>query len=105
MTNKIRLYDAFGEFYTYKSISSIIEDLKKAQQAMDSGEWSDLRLHFANGMNGWIVKGYRWETDGEYEKRIKELQKVAEFKDKMKTEKEEEEKKLYEQLKKKYGDK
>jgi hypothetical protein len=125
MTDKIRVYDIHSTIpltteATTDVIDNIISSLQSAKQAFTNGEWTDLIFDFNEAdyydVSRFHIRGYRWETDLEYQKRMKELEKAAKLKNKLKKDKEESEKKLkkdkeerekkqYERLKKKYGDK
>jgi hypothetical protein len=109
MTNKIRVYDIYTTIHPDDGIDNLINSLQAAKVAEKTGEWSELSVEW-NSYDDyqtaeWHIKGYRLETDKEYNKRMQELEKAAKFKKKMKEDKEERDKKEYERLKKKFGDK
>lgn len=109
MSGKIRKYDVFAEISAYTGISTMINELLQAQAAEQSGEWTELMVEptcdsdYCN--SSWRIKGYRWETDKEFSKRMKDLEKAVEVAKRLKKKEKEDERKLYEKLKKKYGDK
>jgi len=109
MTNKIRVYDIYTTIHPDDGIDNLINSLQGAKEAEKSGEWTDLLVDWYSDDDytsaEWHIKGYRLETDKEYNKRMKELEKASKFKKKMKEDKEERDKKEYERLKKKFGDK
>ena len=109
MTNKIRVYDTFTTIHPNDGINNLISSLQSAKEAETKGEWTDLTVDWYSDDDyqtaEWHIKGYREETDKEYEKRMKELEKIKEFKKKQKQVQEERDKKEYERLKKKFGDK
>lgn len=109
MTNKIRVYDTFTTIHPHDGINNLISSLQSAKEAETKGEWTDLTVDWYSDDEyqtaEWHIKGYREETDKEYQKRMKELEKTKEFKKKQKQVQEERDKKEYERLKKKFGDK
>ena len=109
MTNKIRVFDIHTIIHPDDGIDSLINSLQGAKHSEKSGEWSELSVDWNSDDDyqtaNWYIKGYRWETDKEYNKRMQELEKAANLKKKMKEDKEERDKKEYERLKKKFGDK
>lgn len=109
MNNKIRVYDTFTTIHPHDGINNLISSLQSAKEAETKGEWTDLTVDWYSDDDyqtaEWHIKGYREETDKEYEKRMKELEKIKEFKKKQKQVQEERDKKEYERLKKKFGDK
>lgn len=109
MTNKIRVYDTFTTIHPHDGINNLISSLQTAKEAETKGEWTDLTVDWYSDDEyqtaEWHIKGYREETDKEYQKRMKELEKTKEFKKKQKQVQEERDKKEYERLKKKFGDK
>lgn len=109
MSDKIRVYDVFSEVHPDDGITSVANTLDNARQAETSGEWENITLEWAGDYEfstpKWSVVGYRWENDKEYSKRMKDLEKVAELAKKAKEKEKVDERKLYEKLKKKYGDK
>jgi hypothetical protein len=106
MSKKIRICDTYKIIYPHAGIRSNINALQEAEALEASGEWTDMQLeHICTDdydSPEWHIKGYRWETDKEYEQRMKHLAQAAAIKKKVKVEQEENEKKLYEKLKKKY---
>lgn len=105
MSNKIRVYDVFDSISPYDGFDSIISSIEAAKKAEASGEWQQLAIDPDQDEEKWVIRGYREETDKEYQKRMKELEKTKEFKKKLKQDREERDKKEYERLKKKFGDK
>jgi hypothetical protein len=109
MTNKIRVFDTHSTIHPDDGIDNLINFLQAAKHSENSGEWSELSVEWNSHDDyqtaNWYIKGYRWETDKEYNKRIQEEEKAAKFKKKMKEDREERDKKEYERLKKKFGDK
>jgi hypothetical protein len=111
MSGKIRVEDVYQKIYPYDGIQNIINVLLGAQAAEASGKWTDLQLsHPYTDSNGfstseWHIIGERWETDKEYDKRMKDLEKAKVLADKQKEKQKVDERKLYEKLRKKYGDK
>jgi hypothetical protein len=109
MTNKIRVYDIYTTIHPDDGIDNLINSLQTAKEVEKSGEWTDLLVDWYSDDDyqtaEWHIKGYRLETDKEYNQRMKDLEKVAKFKKKMKEDREERDKKEYERLKKKFGDK
>jgi hypothetical protein len=109
MTNKIRVYDIYTTIHPDDGIDNLINSLQAAKEAEKSGEWTGLLVSWYSYDDytsvEWHIKGYRLETDKEYNQRMKDLEKVAKFKKKMKEDREERDKKEYERLKKKFGDK
>lgn len=109
MNNKIRVYDTFTTIHPHDGINNLISSLQSAKEAETKGEWTDLTVDWYSDDEyqtaEWHIKGYREETDKEYQKRMKELEKTKEFKKKQKQVQEKRDKKEYERLKKKFGDK
>lgn len=109
MTNKIRVFDIYTTIHPADGLDNLINSLQAAKEAEKSGEWSELSVDWNSDDDyqtaNWYIKGYRLETDKEYNQRMKDLEKVAKFKKKMKEDREERDKKEYERLKKKFGDK
>ena len=109
MTNKIRVYDVFMTIHPNDGIDNLISSLQSAKEAETKGEWTSLIVDYDSDdeyqIAQWYIKGYREETNIEYQKRMKELEKIKQFKNKQKQDKEERDKKEYERLKKKYGEK
>jgi len=108
MTNKIRVFDTYLTYSACDGIDDLINALQRAKLSEKSGEWSELSVDWNSDDDYQTtvrIKGYRWETDKEYNKRMQELEKAANLKKKMKEDKEERDKKEYERLKKKFGDK
>jgi hypothetical protein len=112
MSDKIRVYDVFDTMHPSDGIDSVIATIQRAKAAEASGEWDGIELEddydaYDTGYNSskWLIRGYRWENDKEYAKRMKDLEKVAELAKKAKEKEKVDERKLYEKLKKKYGDK
>lgn len=107
MSGKIRKHDIFDSLQPYDGFDSIIATIQKAKAAEASGEWDGLEMIWDDDeyRSKWLIVGYRWENDKEYAKRMKDLQKVAELAKKAKEKEKINERKLYEKLKKKYGDK
>lgn len=105
MKDKIRIFDVFSEVHPDDGITSVANTLDNARQAEASGEWENITLEWAGDYEfstpKWSVVGYRWENDKEYAWRMNELEKAKKAKEKQKVD----ERKLYEKLKKKYGDK
>ena len=108
MTNKIRVFDTHSTIHPDDGIDNLINSLQSAKQSEEHGEWSNLSVEWTSDDDyataDWQIRGYRWETDKEYNKRIKELEKSKKYKKKMKEEKEQKEREEYERLKKKFGD-
>ena len=108
MTNKIRVFDTHSTIHPDDGIDNLINSLEGAKHSEKSGEWTDLSVHWDSDDDyttaDWQIKGYRWETDKEYNKRMQELEKAKKFKKKMKEDKEQRDKKEYERLKKKFGE-
>jgi len=92
MTNKIRVYDIYTTIHLDDGIDNLINSLQDAKEAEKSGEWTGLLVDWYSDDDyqtaAWHIKGYRLETDKEYNKRMKDLEKSAEFKNKMKADKE-----------------
>ena len=109
MINKVRVFDTHSTIDPDDGIDNLINSLQAAKEAEKSGEWTGLLVSSYSDDDyasvEWHIKGYRLETDKEYNKRMKEEEKVAKFKKKIKEDKEERDKKEYERLKKKFGDK
>lgn len=108
MRGKIRKHDTFDHLHPSDSFDSIIAAMQNAKAAEASGEWDGLEIIWDDdefGSSKWLIVGYRWENDKEYAKRMKDLKKVAELAKKVKEKEKIDERKLYEKLKKKYGDK
>ncbi len=109
MSDKIRVFDVFDTMHPDDGLDSVIATIQRAKAAEASGEWDRLEMESEGDEEyyspKWIIRGYRWENDGEYAKRMKDLEKVAELAKKAKKKQEVDERKLYEKLKKKYGDK
>ena len=105
MINKVRVFDTHSTIHPDDGIDNLINSLQAAKEAEKSGEWTDLLVAWYSDDAEWHIKGYRLETDKEYNKRMQELEKASNLKKKMKEDKEERDKKEYERLKKKFGDK
>jgi len=108
MSGKIRKFDVYASMHPSDGVEGVFIALQAAQAAEVSGEWKDLTLeHYDDDYHNssWAIKGYRWETDKEYAKRMKDLEKAKVLADKQKEKQKVDERKLYEKLKKKYGDK
>jgi len=109
MSGKIRVWDVYQTISPHSGLRHNITIMQNAEAAGESGEWTE--LHFEPNGNDdfhpsdWIIVGYRWETDKEYDKRMKDLEKAKVLADKQKEKQKVDERKLYERLKKKYGDK
>ena len=109
MSGKIRVWDVYETIHPDNGLRSVIDSLQNAEAVEASGEWTQLQLdstgddeyHSAE----WRIVGYRMETDKEYDKRMKDLEKAKTIVEKQKQQKKVDERKLYEKLKKKYGDK
>lgn len=105
MSGKIRKHDIFDSMHPYDGFDAIIATIQRAKAAEASGEWDGLELDCGDydyHSSRWVIKGYRWENDKEYDKRMKDLEKAKEIKKKQKVAEEQNEKKLYEKLKKKF---
>lgn len=105
MSNKIRKHDVFATMHPYDGFDSIIATIQRAKEAEASGEWDGLEINVEDYNPNWDIQGYRWENEKEYAKRMKDLEKAAELAKKAKEKEKVDERKLYEKLKKKYGDK
>lgn len=108
MSGKIRVHDVYTKLYPYDGLRYNITLMQNAEAAGQSGEWIDLQIDWAKDdeySSEWRIVGYRWETDKEYAKRMKDLEKAKVLADKQKEKQKVDERKLYEKLKKKYGDK
>jgi hypothetical protein len=108
MTNKIRVFDTHSTHSACDGIDELINILQRAKLSEKNGEWSELSVDWNSDDDYQTtvrIKGYRLETDKEYNKRMQELEKASNLKKKMKEDKEERDKKEYERLKKKFGDK
>lgn len=112
MSGKIRVYDVFDTMHPNDGFDSVIATIQRAKAAEASGEWDGIELGddydaYDTGYisSKWFIRGYRWENDKEYAKRMKDLEKVAELAKKAKKKQKVDERELYEKLKKKYGDK
>ena len=105
MSAKIRVYDVFDTMHPDDGFDSVIATIQRAKAAEASGEWENITLEWAGDYEfstpKWSVVGYRWENDKEYAWRMNELEKAKKAKERQKVD----ELKLYEKLKKKYGDK
>jgi len=106
MSGKIRVWDVYDTIHPDNGLRSVIDSLQNAEA---SGEWTQLQLDSTDDDEyhsaEWRIVGYRMETDKEYEKRMKDLAKAKTIVEKQKQQKKVDERKLYEKLKKKYGDK
>jgi hypothetical protein len=109
MTDKIRVYDVFDTMHPNDGFDSVIATIQRAKEAEASGEWDGLEIQSEGDYDyhspKWVINGYRWENDKEYDKRMKDLERAAKSAKKAKEKVEVDERKLYEKLKKKYGDK
>jgi hypothetical protein len=106
MTNKIRIHHHFDSIENTFTFQTIIKICESAIEAESSGEWERLEIVSSEDHpHTWYIYGMCWETDKEYEKRMKDLEKTKQFKKKMKQDQEERDKKEYERLKKKFGEK
>lgn len=108
MSAKIRVRDTFGMVSPSEGLDQLLSVLQSAKSAEASGEWENIEVSSAcsydSCYNELEIIGYRWETDKEHAKRVKALEKAATLRKKQKQVKAADEKKLYEKLKKKYGD-
>jgi hypothetical protein len=117
MSGKIRVSRTFAEFRLEDGIDHLVEVFSKAKAASLQDEnsnesWINLRVCYDiydNRIDLSYIEGDRWETDEEHDFRIKQDKKNKEMARKrnktLKAEKEKYEREMYEQLKKKYGDK
>ena len=82
-----------------------MEELKDAIEKLNKEGWKDVEISL-DGYEGHTMEfeGSRLETDREYERRLKEDETEKECKAKQEAKRAEKEYKLYERLKKKYGD-
>ena len=117
MSGKIRVDRTFAEFHLNDGIDRLLDIFQKAKEASlkdyNSDEsWIELKVCYEiydDCLDHCYISGERWETDEEHEFRIKQDKKNKEIARKrnktLKEEKEKYEREMYEQLKKKYGDK
>ena len=117
MSGKIRVNRTFAEFHLEDSIEHLSELFQKAKEASLKDEqseksWINLKIYYEiydDRIDLCYIGGDRWETDEEHDFRLKQDKKNKELARKrnktLKAEKEKYEREMYEQLKKKYGDK
>jgi hypothetical protein len=101
-----RLPVYLDDIFDDKTIEEAIDELIKISNGM-TGELHKFRLSYDYDDYSESIKklhliSYRYETDKEYERRLKNKQKAKEEKAKIKAKREELEKKEYDRLKAKY---
>ena len=82
---------------SYSSVKSAMEALQEAMDAETSGEWKDLCLdieHDYGDSHELVIRGKRLETDAERAQRENQERAAEDYR-----------RKMYEQLKKEFGDK
>lgn len=108
---KMRIAAEYGRIYPGEDdLRHVFEFLKQAIDKESSGEWENLQLSCSQWSgeysDEWYINGCRWETDAEYQFRIKhekERERKAEYNRKAREEaKKEREREEYERLKKKF---
>lgn len=106
MSERKRVSDIFARCIEDNSIESLKYLCENAVAAENSGEWHGLHIEkewsSCNTYCEIVIKGQRWETDKEYDKRLKQQKRLKEQSEKDKIAKLENERKQYERLKKKF---
>jgi len=117
MSGKIRVIKTFSDFHLNDGIDRLIDIFQRAKEATLKDEnseeaWTNLKVCYEvydDCLEHCYISGERWETDAEHEWRLKQEKtnrEIARKRNKtLKAEKEKYEREMYEQLKKKYGDK
>ena len=109
MSEHKRISDIFARCIEDNSIESLRYLCENAIAAENSGEWHGLHIdkEWSFGYDEYrdceiVIRGQRWETDKEYDKRLKQQKRLKERSEKDKIEKLENERKEYQRLKKKF---
>lgn len=89
------------EIFSGKTPAEVIENIVTLSNNLE-GESQKFSLYSSYDNTEVVLVSYRYETDKEYERRIKVEEKAKEQKAKLKIKQEESEKKVFERLKKKY---
>ena len=99
MTNRIQVKETKGVYWDFEG--SLVDIISKLQSALDEGwEGIDMEYEGYEGYQEYYFYKHRPETDKEYAKRMKLLEKEKAEKLKAK----ERRRKQYEKLKKEFGD-
>lgn len=108
---KMRIAAEYGRIYPGEDgLRHVFQFLKEAIDKEASGEWENLQLSCSRWggeySDEWYINGARWETDSEYQFRIKckkeRERKIEREREARKEAKEEREREEYERLKKKF---
>lgn len=110
MSERQTFEDCFASLYdegdNYVSLSKLAKLVEKAQKAEEKGEWSDIRIDEwydeETGYDYPALVGERKETEKEMKARLKQEKLDEQEEARYAKERENDERKLYEQLKKKY---
>lgn len=110
MSERKRVSDIFARCIEDNSIESLRHVCENAIAAENSGEWCGLHIdkEWSFGYDNYdtecqiVIRGERWETDKEYDKRLKQQERSKVQNEKDKIAKLENERKQYERLKKKF---
>ena len=98
-----RLYDNGGYIISFTKLAKLVE---KAQKAEEKGEWKNFTIDYwydeHDGSDDLAIVGERKETEKEMKARLKQEKLDAQEEARYAKERENDERKLYEQLKKKY---
>lgn len=112
MSERKRIRDEYCVLDNYFDLKTIAEKINAAIEAEKNGEWTEIYSYVKSDYEdsyNFVIVGKRLETDDEYNRRVKQEErqrnKNKKDKEKQKVEQEKYEKKLYEKLKNKYGDK
>lgn len=113
MKKKILTNQSYGNNHSYyyfeDDMNNVIQKLTNLYAEAKSAGFTNIRLSWRDGYSSddieWCIRGDRFETDVEYEKRLKIEKRVAEQRKKDKLSREQNERKEYERLKKKFENK
>jgi hypothetical protein len=87
------------------SPEEVIDEIVKLSNGLEGEKHIfEMRLEWGGNEESLFLTSYRFETDKEYERRLKAEEKAKEKKAQLKKKQQESEKKEYERLKKKYGE-
>jgi hypothetical protein len=99
---------AIYEFISEGSVESLRDLCNKALESVAKGEWSEVYINYeydeeGDGYNDCLaIVGERWETDAEMKERLKIEERQKKLDKKIKKDREDADRAIYEQLKKKF---
>jgi len=107
MSKREKIYDVFQYLgYEARNVKKVRDACNKALEAVAEKEWIDLVIDYEYNEDGAgeeiAIVGHRWETDGEMNKRLEQDKRLKKEQESFKKQQEANERKMYEQLKKKF---